>query len=412
MISAFKRSFLFTLAVIAVGSTVTVHTTFAQDDAARRIAIGVQAGLLRPANESAFQSRQTLSPTFGVFGLFRNGLGAGISPELNIGFQGNQSKDDQGFIGYQDYKSSVINADVRLRWYPLAQDSKFSPYLSAGVGLLLVTNDKSFEQLVVKPSDLADRIDKAGIGIPITAGFTHNLTDNLGFDLNLGWTLSTTDNINPSQDGTNDGWFAGKVGLMYSFGPIEKDSDGDGLSDNYEINVSKTDPNNPDTDGDNLKDGDEINIHKTDPLNRDTDDGGIDDGVEVKAGTNPLDLSDDFAAVGVGEAIQIRNIEFEVAKSTITGQSERILNVVLSVLNKKSDMTLDIVGHTDNTGDLDFNMKLSNDRAASVKQWLVDKGIDGTRLSTGGLGPNQPIATNDTPEGRRRNRRVEFRRTK
>ncbi|MBL7997363.1 MAG: OmpA family protein [Candidatus Kapabacteria bacterium] len=398
-----------TAIVFAAVCSISLFAQNSEIDAdAKRIAIGLQVGINRGANESSWESRQTIQPVFGLFGLFRNGLGAGLSPELNIGINLNKSSAEGGF---SDYKTNYTTADIRLRWYPMMQDSKFSPYISAGAGLIMNSN---VDPKKLNPFNVSGdfKENAATLQFPITGGLTHNLTDNIGLDINLGWMLSLTDDINPAHDGTNDGAFLAKIGFMYSFAPIEKDSDEDGLTDKYEMNVSKTDPNNPDTDGDGLRDGDEVNIHKTDPLNKDTDDGGVDDGVEVRAGTDPLDLSDDISSIEVGQTIQIRNIEFETAKSDITPKSERILNTVLKILNTKPDMNLDISGHTDNTGSREFNMTLSNDRAASVKAWLVAKGVDGARLSTGGLGPDKPIATNDTPDGRRRNRRVEFRRTK
>lgn len=71
-------------------------------------------------------------------------------------------------------------------------------------------------------------------------------------------------------------------------------------------------------------------------------------------------------------------------------------------------MRIRIEGHTDNVGRLEDNMKLSDDRANNVMRYLVGKGIAASRLSYKGLGPTQPVATNDTPEGRAQNRRTEF----
>ena len=67
-----------------------------------------------------------------------------------------------------------------------------------------------------------------------------------------------------------------------------------------------------------------------------------------------------------------------------------------------------ITGHTDNTGSLDYNMKLSAERAGAVYTALVERGIAPSRITYEGRGPNEPVATNDTEEGRAANRRVEF----
>jgi outer membrane protein OmpA-like peptidoglycan-associated protein len=67
-----------------------------------------------------------------------------------------------------------------------------------------------------------------------------------------------------------------------------------------------------------------------------------------------------------------------------------------------------IVGHTSSTGGYRHNIDLSQRRAASVKRYLVEHGVDEKRLETDGVGPDQPIDTNETPEGQARNRRIEF----
>ncbi len=71
-------------------------------------------------------------------------------------------------------------------------------------------------------------------------------------------------------------------------------------------------------------------------------------------------------------------------------------------------MTIDIKGHTDNVGSDAANMKLSRDRAESVKAYLVSKGANPSRIEATGYGESQPIATNGTAAGRQKNRRVEF----
>ena len=69
---------------------------------------------------------------------------------------------------------------------------------------------------------------------------------------------------------------------------------------------------------------------------------------------------------------------------------------------------ISISGHTDSRGKPDHNLDLSRRRAESVKRWLVEHGIDGSRLETEGFGPDAPIDTNDTKAGRAKNRRIEF----
>jgi OOP family OmpA-OmpF porin len=103
----------------------------------------------------------------------------------------------------------------------------------------------------------------------------------------------------------------------------------------------------------------------------------------------------------------IRNLEFDLGKSTIRSVSFPTLDRVAALLVEKN-FSLKLAGHTDNSGSMALNLKLSKDRAEAVKRYLVSKGANASRIEATGYGPNQPIATNATAEGRQKNRRVEF----
>lgn len=106
----------------------------------------------------------------------------------------------------------------------------------------------------------------------------------------------------------------------------------------------------------------------------------------------------------------LQAIRFETGKDLITADSEPILREVAAVLAAHPEMArVRVEGHTDGRGSVASNTALSDRRARAVKAWLVKVGgIDAARLEAKGYGPAQPIATNDTPEGRALNRRVEF----
>jgi len=109
-----------------------------------------------------------------------------------------------------------------------------------------------------------------------------------------------------------------------------------------------------------------------------------------------------------GTITLLKNIEFESGAATIKPVSYPILNEVLIFLKSKTEVRLAIHGHTDTVGKHDKNVQLSKDRAAAVLKWLQGKGIPASRLESEGYGPDKPLASNDTPEGRAKNRRVEF----
>jgi OOP family OmpA-OmpF porin len=101
-------------------------------------------------------------------------------------------------------------------------------------------------------------------------------------------------------------------------------------------------------------------------------------------------------------------ITFELGSARIAASSKPTLDEAVKTLEDNPDYDVRIVGHTDNTGSRETNMKLSEKRAESVKRYLVRHGIDADRIKTRGRGPDRPVASNDTAEGRTQNRRIEF----
>ncbi len=116
--------------------------------------------------------------------------------------------------------------------------------------------------------------------------------------------------------------------------------------------------------------------------------------------------------VRVGEGIKLvlneNAVRFDTNKSTLTAAAKANLDKLVLVFNEYPDTNITIYGYTDNTGSAEYNLKLSQERASSVKNYLVNKGLLANRFNTTGLGIADPIATNDTPVGRSQNRRVEF----
>lgn len=108
-----------------------------------------------------------------------------------------------------------------------------------------------------------------------------------------------------------------------------------------------------------------------------------------------------------GQIVGIK-ILFDFAKTIIRSESYTELNKVVSVLKSNPTMEIEISAHTDNIGGYSKNIALSNDRARSVKEYLLSKGIEASRIISRGYGEVKPIASNKSPEGRQRNRRVEF----
>lgn len=114
----------------------------------------------------------------------------------------------------------------------------------------------------------------------------------------------------------------------------------------------------------------------------------------------------------VGEGIMLtlgdNAIHFDTNKSTLSATAKTNLQKLVPVFNNYENTNIVIYGYTDSTGKVEYNQKLSERRANSVKDYLSANGIDNARFTTKGMGVNDPIASNETAKGRSKNRRVEF----
>lgn len=110
-----------------------------------------------------------------------------------------------------------------------------------------------------------------------------------------------------------------------------------------------------------------------------------------------------------GQSVVLRNVFFNTASAQLRDESKIELNKLVEFLEKNSTVSIELSGHTDNVGDDRSNQVLSENRAKAVMEYLINKGISESRLTSKGYGETKPIASNDTEEGRQQNRRTEFR---
>ena len=114
----------------------------------------------------------------------------------------------------------------------------------------------------------------------------------------------------------------------------------------------------------------------------------------------------------IGEGIRLvlgeNAVRFDTNKSTLTAAAKANLDKLVPVFQSYADTDIIIYGYTDSTGAVDYNQKLSEQRAASVKAYLASKGLNVSRFTSKGMGISDPIASNETTEGKAQNRRVEF----
>lgn len=105
----------------------------------------------------------------------------------------------------------------------------------------------------------------------------------------------------------------------------------------------------------------------------------------------------------------LKNVFFETGLSSIKKESWPSLDELVSAMKSKPALCIEIAGHTDNVGKPEANQKLSEDRANAVRDYLIKHGIEAKRVTAKGYGETQPVASNDTAEGRQQNRRTEVR---
>jgi outer membrane protein OmpA-like peptidoglycan-associated protein/tetratricopeptide (TPR) repeat protein len=123
---------------------------------------------------------------------------------------------------------------------------------------------------------------------------------------------------------------------------------------------------------------------------------------------NPFNISVSLSPIDVGSKVILKNIFFDTNKFDLESESKAELQKLIEFLTVNPDIHIEISGHTDNVGPNQINQTLSENRARSVYQYLVNKGVVSSRLVYKGYGETQPIAPNDTDDNRAKNRRTEF----
>lgn len=136
------------------------------------------------------------------------------------------------------------------------------------------------------------------------------------------------------------------------------------------------------------------------------------DVIVVETGAMKQDVVADAAALSASIAATgkaaVYGIYFDTGKSVVKPESTPALEEITKLMKQNGSLTLYVVGHTDNVGALDYNLKLSADRADAVVKALIGRGIVASRLKGAGVGPYCPVASNRTEEGKAKNRRVEL----
>jgi len=128
----------------------------------------------------------------------------------------------------------------------------------------------------------------------------------------------------------------------------------------------------------------------------------------IKAGYKEVHKDLYLVPIEVGQVVRLNNVFFDFDKWDLRSESFIELNRVVKLLNENPSIVIEMSAHTDSRGSDEYNFKLSDNRARSVMEYIISKGIDPSRITSHGYGETKPVATNDTDDGRQLNRRVEF----
>ncbi len=181
------------------------------------------------------------------------------------------------------------------------------------------------------------------------------------------------------------------------------DTDGDGIMDKEDQCPTIKGPRStfgcPDTDGDGITDN--------------SDKCPNEKGTKENNGCPPKEVAPAVVVTPPVEKIKAlefstKNIRFDTGKSNIKQSSYNDLNNIIKIMNEYPNTRFSVSGYTDNTGTKEMNLRLSEDRAQATKNYFTDRGISASRITAKGYGIENPIATNETPEGKEENRRVEI----
>ncbi len=329
------------------------------------------------------------------------------------------------------------DANVNLR---LLQDRfAINPYLTAGVGGSYY--DVYFGAYVPVGAGFQFRLGGEEI-VRLQAqyrfGITENTANRLNFTLGFGqmWTpaapvLKPTPPAPVDADRDGDGIPDSKdqcpdvKGVAQYNGCPVPDSDNDGIADDKDKcptvpGLAKYDGCPiPDRDGDKINDEEDrcpdvAGVARLQGCpEKDTDGDGVMDDLDRcpnEAGPASNNGCPERKAPTKEEVTKVQEaakfVYFETGSAKLKAASTPALQRVVKIMTDNNDATITIEGHTDNTGSAQLNQKLSEDRAASVKKYLVDKGISESRITSVGYGFDKPVAPNTTAAGRAKNRRV------
>ncbi len=345
------------------------------------ISVGLQFGTIEYRGDlgSEFFTLDGVHPSIGF------NISKYVTPSFDL-----MGKVRHGMLDRNVFSNSLIDLNLMLKYkfnngYIFQEESLFSPYLFIGIGdAISIYTDKTTG---IREQPLAE------FNLPMGVGFKFNLTERMSVSLETHYNYVINDRLDGVLQGKwDDSFMYNAVGFSYNI-PSGPDTDGDGVKDKDDkcpnIAGSKASGGCPDSDGDGVID--------------------IEDKCPNVAGIKGEGGCPKYYTQNVEIMAKARQgLLFNTGSAVIKEESYKVLDNVVKVLKNNPNYKLNIDGHTDNTGDSEQNLSLSQKRADAAKNYIVSKGIDAKRIIATGYGDKKPTADNNTEEGRTKNRRVEF----
>ena len=368
-----------------------------------------------------------------------------IGDGLAVGVRGSINRIEKlGDVRVDNLSHYAVDGTIK---YNILKQTKIEPYVEVGGGYTWVDEIGAG---TVNGSIGATWWFSENVGFNVQTGYKHAFEDYgirhfqhlFGLNIRFGGTDTDGDGIYDKDDACPE------VAGLEAFNGCP-DSDGDGIEDREDRCPNEAGPKEfngcPDSDGDSIPDIDdkcpnEAGLAQFDGCPDTDEDGVADPNDECPDVAGPVenngcpwpdkdgdsvpdkdDLCPDVPGTvanqgcpEVTEAVRktlndyAKTILFDTGKSTIKEQSADVLNNIVAILKEYANARFNIEGHTDSVGSAKLNQQLSEERAGAVRNYLIENGIASERLVSAGYGEDRPIASNNTREGRRTNRRVEI----
>jgi outer membrane protein OmpA-like peptidoglycan-associated protein len=379
------------------------------------LSLGGAEGSNRPGDDWGMQFRGYLQSEL-FFPMLKGQLGVGYV-QLSAHSTANS----------QSYSTDVILADFRLLFSPFTLPN-FDPYLYAGFG-------------VSRSSIGGDALAMVPFGVGIQTKISNGvlLSFDIGYDLYLSDQLDgqarTNTYLNDFTNGKQDGFYGFTIGAAFTLGSGKDAAEEKQKKELAEAEARRVKAEEnawhakelANTEARRVQDSvnaaamiahvREASVSEIQRI-KDSTKAAVDmanlkaasiaEIQRIKDSTNAAKSRDTLIVLIKGKTVVLRGVNFESNKATLTKYSENILWKAYYAMVENPAVQVVITGYTDNVGNQKKNQVLSLKRAQAVKNWLVQKGIESNRMRTVGRGENEPVASNETSEGRLENRRIEF----